>query len=231
MTQEFHFVDVGGLRYSHDRDPDICPLCHYSVRPDQECWSLLRWRREEAPKLEIVFRCPRAECGRLFIARYEPSTEQGSGGRTLGLFVLSELVPRTPKPPGIPDEVKALSQGFVEIYTEAAAAESFGLREVAGVGFRKALEFLIKDYCIHVRPNSQNEITKENSLGECIKKFVDDPKVKECARRATWLGNDETHYSRRWLDKDITDLKILIQLTVTWIHSSELTKRYLSEMA
>ena len=34
------------------------------------------------------------------------------------------------------------------------------------------------------------------------------------------LGNDETHYSRKWVDMDINDLKILIRLTVTWMKAA-----------
>lgn len=32
-----------------------------------------------------------------------------------------------------------------------------------------------------------------------------------------WLGNDETHYVRRWEEKDLSDLKRLISMTVSWI--------------
>jgi hypothetical protein len=112
---------------------------------------------------------------------------------------------------------------------QASAAESYGLKQIAGVGYRKALEFLIKDYCTYTRPADEAEIRKV-FLGECINRFVDDPKVKDCARRAVWLGNDETHYERKWADKDVGDLKTLINLTVLWIHSCELTKQYLAEM-
>ena len=45
-----------------------------------------------------------------------------------------------------------------------------------------------------------------------------------------WLGNDETHYVRKWEEKDIRDLKILIRLTESWIQNSILTDKYLREM-
>jgi hypothetical protein len=32
-----------------------------------------------------------------------------------------------------------------------------------------------------------------------------------------WLGNDETHYVRKWENKDINDLKRLIAMTVAWV--------------
>ena len=50
------------------------------------------------------------------------------------------------------------------------------------------------------------------------------------SRANTWLGNDETHYIRRWQDKQINDLKRLIQLTINWIHNTLLPKKYLEDM-
>ena len=56
-------------------------------------------------------------------------------------------------------------------------------------------------------------------------------KVKEVAKRAVWIGNDETHYVRRWEGKDIEDLKTLIEITIHWIEMEKLTADYLTEMS
>ena len=101
--------------------------------------------------------------------------------------------------------------------------------EIAGVGYRKALEFLIKDYCIHKTPE-KSDIIKRTNLGSVIENFVEDTNIKNCAKRATWLGNDETHYTKKWEDRDISDLKILIKLSCGWINSNLLTEKYLQEM-
>jgi hypothetical protein len=132
--------------------------------------------------------------------------------------------------PTLPSEVTDISENFATVYRQAAQAELYELNEIAGAGYRKALEFLIKDYCISEDPDSKEAIVKE-LLGTVISKRVTDTKIQQCAQRAAWLGNDETHYSRRWEDKDVSDLKILIELTIGWIRSSVLTKRYLAEMA
>ena len=65
---------------------------------------------------------------------------------------------------------------------------------------------------------------------QVINKYVDDVRIKEVAKRAVWLGNDETHYVRQWDDKDIHSLKTLIDLTVHWIEAEEMTKSILKEM-
>ncbi|WP_158787947.1 DUF4145 domain-containing protein [Granulicella sp. L46] len=117
-----------------------------------------------------------------------------------------------------PKLVAEISPSFANIYGQAEAAEAQPLSEIAGVGYRRALEFLVKDYLI-----SQYEDEKAKAdirglfLGRCIEKYVKNENVKLVAKRAAWLGNDETHYVRLWEGKDIKDLKNLIALTVSWI--------------
>ncbi|MDM5198975.1 hypothetical protein QUF79_13185 [Fictibacillus enclensis] len=67
-------------------------------------------------------------------------------------------------------------------------------------------------------------------LQQCIQKFITEPSIKLMAERATWLGNDETHYVRKWDDKDLKDLKNLIELTVYFISMSLKALRYQEEM-
>ena len=105
------------------------------------------------------------------------------------------------------------------------------LDQICGVGYRKALEFLIKDYLISKASDEHiiNSI-KSTLLSNCIKKYVQNENIKNVAERATWLGNDETHYVRIWADKDVTNLKHLIDLTVRWIENEVETERVLQDM-
>jgi hypothetical protein len=122
-----------------------------------------------------------------------------------------------------------VSPDFVTIFSEAERAEQTGFKLVCGPGYRKALEFLIKDYVIRSHPDKAEEV-KRVLLGKCIADCVTDEKVKQVAARAVWLGNDETHYLRKWEGKDLTDLKALIRLTLHWIEMDELTQEALKEM-
>ncbi|CAD6491876.1 MAG: hypothetical protein DIAAKJNI_00172 [Candidatus Argoarchaeum ethanivorans] len=101
--------------------------------------------------------------------------------------------------------------------------------EICGVGYRKALEFLIKDYLISIKPDEEENI-KNRFLGRCIKEDIESTKLKQIAEKATWLGNDETHYIKKWKDKDLEDLKKLINITVHYIVMELQTKTYLSDM-
>lgn len=134
-----------------------------------------------------------------------------------------------PLAPTISKEISQVSPSFYGLYKQALAAEHHGLTDVFGMALRKALEFLIKDYAISKNPNEETAI-KAGLLGTVIKKHVSDPNIKICAERAVWLGNDETHYERRWTGHDVTDLKTLIQLTLNWISNELLTAKYLGSM-
>lgn len=132
-----------------------------------------------------------------------------------------------------PDEIKQISPDFCKIYDQAYKAEQLGLNLVSGPGYRKALEFLIKDYLILQQKAEDDAAKKEiedSALMHCIRKYVSDSRMKATAERAAWLGNDETHYIRKWEDKDLQDMKRFIQLTSFWIQSEHLTNVGISEM-
>ena len=116
------------------------------------------------------------------------------------------------------DEIKELSERFVQIYNQSHFAEESTLCEICGMGYRKALEFLIKDYVIKIHPDSEEEI-KNTMLGPCIKKYIDNNRIKTLATASTWLGNDETHYCRKHKDYDLESLKSFIHATESFINS------------
>ena len=213
----------------YDHTPDICPKCHHAINPNLLTCTLSGEIFETGTKLEIAFKCTHRNCKSMFIGQYAKKDVNPTTGRMIGIFYFEKSEPFNFQAPEIHQEIEEISPSFKMIYTQSAAAESFGLNEIAGVGYRKALEFLIKDYCIHKTPENKNEI-KTSFLGGVINNYVDDANVKVCSQRAAWLGNDETHYVRKWEDKDINDLKILISLSCVWIESNVLTDKYLKEM-
>lgn len=142
----------------------------------------------------------------------------------------NKQVPRYKKIGGeFTDTIKSISPKFISIYEQTLIAENEKLSEIIGPGFRKALEFLIKDYVTKLNPKDEDEV-KKKFLGKVIKKWVKNRKIEEAASRATWLGNDETHYTRKWLDKDVNDLKKLIDMVVYWIQGEELHREYVESM-
>ena len=211
-----------------DLFPDTCPNCHNGIETKVIGSNyIVKNNYPIKTCLELIFRCPRTKCQEAFIGYYRKYSD--NYGNEKGDYYLRSVAPYYPEEPVIIEEIKIISPNFVNIYSQSYSAEKYGLDQICGVGYRKALEFLIKDYLIHLQPEKEKEI-QEKYLGNCINDYIDDIKLKECAKRATWLGNDETHYLRKWIEKDIADLKILLELTLNWVKSNVLTKKYLDDM-
>ena len=104
----------------------------------------------------------------------------------------------------------------MKIYHQAEIAENSKLKELCGIGYRKALEFLIKDYAISKHPEAQEEIEK-SSLSKCIDKFINDNKFKTLAKAATWLGNDETHYVKKHENYNVQDMKRFLSAAIAFV--------------
>ena len=83
------------------------------------------------------------------------------------------------------------------------------------MAYRKALEFLVKDYLIKFTDNNEEDVNKM-PLGQCIKS-IDNPKIRTVASRSAWLGNDHSHYQVKFEEYDLSDLKKLIDAVAYWI--------------
>ena len=219
-------LKIAGQDWTVDELPNRCPQCHHAIDPRHLGGVVRRLEPMGVAVVEALCQCPQRECLRAFIARYAGDYERNLGTH---LLRLRSTTPYSPEPPQHSEEVASVSPQFVAIHTEASAAEGWNLKEIAGCGYRKAVEFLVKDYCISLTPDGAEEI-KAKFLGAVIKDHVTDPGIQACAERATWLGNDETHYVRRWTELDLNDLKELIALTESWITTAERTRKYLSRM-
>lgn len=197
--------------------PTKCPICHCHIVP------LALTGVENSTKYiqEISFQCNNHECNHLFIGIYNNHTPPSLIG----------LAPKKVKPLEMNENIKSISPSFYKIYTQALEAEALGLDEITGVGLRKALEFLIKDYCVYKNPTKEEDI-KKTRLMQTINTYMSEAsKLRSVATKAVWLGNDETHYVRKWEDKDISHLKMLIDLTLHWIESELLTDEFEESMS
>ena len=112
--------------------------------------------------------------------------------------------------------IETLSPDFVTIFNQSELAERDHLDKICGMGYRKALEFLIKDYAISTHPSDTEDI-KKSMLGACINKYIDNDQIKTLASRSAWIGNDETHYVRRYDELGISEMKKFINACVYFI--------------
>jgi hypothetical protein len=207
--------------------PDKCPACMTPGHPTFVSAAFVHGDRTKA--VYAVFRCPISACRALYVATYRNPIEYGTTPVPLTGTPMLRFVEKKE----FPKNIVNASAPFCETYNQAFIAEVNGLNQICGPGYRKSLEFLVKDYLVGYKykdvPEKQEDV-KELFLGAAIEKHIDEERIKRCAQRAVWLGNDETHYTRKWVDKDIQDLKSLIMMTVNYIDMTIESDRYLAEM-
>jgi hypothetical protein len=221
-------IKIGYVSFQVQEFPNICPRCHHRIYPTFLFGESVPVPNSLSDGMDLMFSCPQTQCRRAFLAHYrgeEYNTYNGKRTR----YTLISTIPRTPRVTEYPQEIHEVSPEFVKIITEAETAEQLRLVNVAGCGFRKALEFLVKDYCISLKPDAAPEI-RSATLMAVIKNHIADENLKESAKRAAWLGNDETHYERRYSDRDINDLKALIALTSSWVTTAVRTAFFRKQM-
>lgn len=112
------------------------------------------------------------------------------------------------------DEISELSPEFISIYNQSELSEAQNLDKICGMGYRRALEFLVDAYIKH--KENANTISERN-LQQKIKNHIDNDAVRILAEKATWLGNDAVHTENKHPDRTITDMKNFIMQICKWI--------------
>ena len=203
--------------------PIECPSCHIGVK------VLFITHSTQENDSQVFMKCPL--CKNCFIGRYIKRNDQ--------IYYFNNFYDyKNPKPKKEEkEEIRKVSKNFVLIYYESEKAEEYGLKQICGVGYRKAFEFLIKDYLVfNLNLEEENYEEKKSNiinknLSNCISEDIGDDRIREMAKRAAWLGNDETHYTRKWEEKDLSDLKKLIEIVIHFIEIDILSKKYLGDMS
>lgn len=190
--------------------PNQCPHCStaYASNPRYTCFYRNAFGGVD---LYSTFFCPVCEKAFFIVYNVDEFYSHNCG------FIFNQY-PVPTSSTSFSEELSILSPQFIEIYHQAEKAENSGLTELCGIGYRKALEFLVKDYAISSHPKCQEQI-ESSLLSKCITDYIDNEKIKTLAKASAWIGNDETHYVRKHQDYDVQDLKRFIKATVAYIES------------
>lgn len=191
--------------------PHVCPQCRIGI--EAKPLSAYIIENKSTHRIYALFCCP--ACEMCFVGVYSIGPN----------FSISEsdtrfeyTFPESKTVTNFSDEINELSPQFVAIYNQSENAENQGLSQICGLGYRKALEFLIKDYAIRFHPQDE-ECIKRLPLAKCIEKYVDNLKIQTVAKASAWLGNDEAHYVRKHEDYDLKHLKTFIKAAVSYVNS------------
>lgn len=191
----------------------FCPRCNSAIEP---VFLFGYINNLEKDLFSVFLNCN--ACHNTFISNYKFTKEIEIGYKNYldSSLICSEPISVTKK--SFSDEINKLSPNFVRVYNQAFAAEQSELDDICGMGYRKAVEFLAKDYAIHINPDKEDDI-KSSYLSTCINTYFDNKKLQNLATASAWLGNDQTHYEQRISDAGIKEMKAFIMALVNFIDS------------
>ncbi|CAK1224204.1 hypothetical protein R55214_HHFBAMCI_01563 [Fructobacillus evanidus] len=208
----------------HVSIPEKCPHCGKNMSPriysgfsedSYDYWDKNHNHHNGTKqKFCIVLQC--VLCNSFYLGNFK-ADQFDSYGKILNYgYIEVSYIP--PISNDIPENVSEISERFSGIYNQSLKAKEYGLTEIYGMGLRKSLEFLVKDFAIYLsKLNSDDsakiDSIKAQSLGQVISSnFREFSNFSKLFQSASWIGNDETHYVRKHPEKDAEFLNSLIKV-------------------
>lgn len=184
---------------------DICPNCSKPTNP-QVVSQGYNENQLNVNSIYVTLRC--LGCYHYWVEEFVSPIN--------GLITHIKTKPQLPSDIPISKDLELISPVGKEIYVQSLKAEQEHLDLIAGIGYRKALEFFVKDFSILTNPDDEEKITKM-SLKQVIEDYIEDKELKTCALASTYIGNDEGHYYRKNPDKNLADLKKYIHGVIYYL--------------
>ena len=207
--------------------PTECPCCHKTmasdltpiiavnnllpsdaIKDDEEDFKA----RSECT-VTSIYRC--TSCNSLFTLWSRHKLETSEHRKTEWTCEIQNLYPFNTHVTVFSEEINELSPEFVSIYNQSELAEAQTLDELCGMGYRRALEFLVDAYIRKIHPDES--IAPNLELSKKINDYIYNSKIKTLAEKSAWLGNDATHIVNKHPDRDVTDMKKFIKAITTMI--------------
>ena len=186
--------------------PIICPNCNYSLSPIIKDHRLINYGNSKLLFVSYTGNC----CSEPFYATYKQVKDR--------TFELLDVFPHL-KPTVLPEKIKELSSRFSELYSQSYTAEQNGHTELAGSGYRNAIEVLIKDFAIKKIGAPEKDVCKMDlytAIGTYLKEVNIDTSAADVIRV---LGNDYTHYQRKYNGIDFVVVKRYLEIFIQQIET------------
>ena len=180
--------------------PMCCPYCGVytdTVQTNASYFPLTEERRA----LVVANKCTR--CKSCFLAVY---IREGD------CLTLNTIIPIADND-AIHEGLKAVSPDFERIHQQAYRAEIRGDLDIAAIGYRSALEILVKDFAIKELKQDETEVANKK-LSRAIEEYSGSVELLETSDVVRMLGNDFAHYQRKHEVLGFETLKHYYNLTL-----------------
>ncbi len=199
-----------GYRF-HYQKPSICPHC--GIGTDAPITTTYHCDLNNQVLLLATARC--TACSKSFFFACH-KTEDSNAPAVC-------IYPSISYEPFHNENLEKISQRFIDIYNQAAKCEFDGNLDLAAIGYRTSLEVLVKDYAIQELSIPEEEASKK-SLFEAIGEYLKQEDVVKTADVVRILGNDYTHYRRKYPEFDFSLLKYYMEIFIKQIEAAYMTK-------
>nr|WP_054756719.1 hypothetical protein [Liquorilactobacillus satsumensis] len=159
MEQSVHvkFLEAAKTNNVYIDIDEYCPHCKQSMSP-KIIFAITSGVvfQNKKNSIALFLKCSRKDCGKFYCLEFPCIAD-----RFLDLREIQPSIPYTYSPHlknDLPKNLNNTFPGFKKIYDQSLQAESMGLDEIAGVGYRKAIEFLLKEFVISKNPEKRSEI-------------------------------------------------------------------------
>lgn len=187
--------------------PKFCPRCGAGNNPTN-----LRQTMQAFSDGNVYYfshQCPLCK-------QFHFTIQQGSSEQSTKLHLLT-VYPNTSSQK-FSEQIESFSPRFVSVFNQAYRSEQRGDLTIAGIGYRAAMEILVKDYAFKHPISEDTEDTKQKvahrNLYRTLDKYFKDDDVLKAGDVVRDRGDDYAH----WEHPDDFDEK----------YELELMKRYLS---
>ncbi|SDX40988.1 DUF4145 domain-containing protein [Eubacterium barkeri] len=209
-TRTISFIS-GNTEYFKGPIPNICPHCGTVITADLiNCVPI---KTGITPSFYASIASGRC-CDKPFLMTH--SVKKGEAGQLLYVWPTFKGIQ-------LPDSIAELSPRFCELYKQSAHAEELGHLDLAGSGYRNALEVLIKDFAIKELGKDESDVVNQN-LNRSISQYLPNITLSTSADVVRVLGNDHTHYERHYESIDFDVLKRYLKIFIQSIENEYLIR-------
>lgn len=205
------FTDECGRNRRVDLEiPGQCPFCARFITPTLRDTNYFLSDDRYKSSMMAYWSCN--GCAQVFAVRYN----------LVGTWIdvmkcnIDSLCPPLLSLTAVDERIQQVSSRFVDLLRQAETAKANGLTDIAGMGFRKALECLLKDALVFLGRKTHDEVCRM-SLANAVASFSDNPRLKKASDNARVLGNEYTHYETRYEGYDLDTLQKLISVALHWL--------------
>lgn len=181
--------------------PKTCPHCHREILPN----VITEYCDDTSGSLF----CNCDLCKKTFLIYVEKLYKSPKKNNIV-------IYPRSIDYLNLSDIIYQISSRFVDIYNQAMITNNMKLNLVSGPAFRKAFEYLVKDYAIYKNPKSANKI-KSYKVIKVINEFLNFEPLNLLLEASNIIGNDETHYEKRYDELSVEELIQFINSIIKYI--------------